>query len=46
VNTGNESRASELLSNYCNEQPDNAGIWREIGIFLPQNKMSSAEYMR
>lgn len=39
LQTGNKSRAIELLSNHCNTQIDNPQIRREIGIFLQQNKM-------
>lgn len=39
VKSGNKQHAIELLSAFCDKQPDSAEIRREIGIFLQQNSM-------
>lgn len=39
LQTGNKDLAIQSLSDYCNKQPDNTDIRRDIGIFLQQNKM-------
>ncbi len=39
LRTGNKTRAIEYLSDFCNTQPHNAALPRDIGIFFQQNNM-------
>lgn len=39
LRTGNKAQAVEYLSNFCNTQPHNAALPRDIGIFFQQNNM-------
>jgi len=39
LRTGNKARAIEYLFNFCNTQPHNAALPRDIGIFFQQNNM-------
>ncbi|VAW66473.1 hypothetical protein MNBD_GAMMA09-2650 [hydrothermal vent metagenome] len=39
LRTGNKKQAIQYLLNYCNTEPENADIPREIGVFFQHNNM-------